>query len=342
MVAAIRAPSVNVCFDTVRLLVPDSITAPESPQALLAVHGAFMSEIVDCDPAKGFVAFPVALFDLDLSPGAFRTLAELCRMANTSGQCWPSLAQLGRRLGRSRAAVSGYIAELRAAGVLATEEQKMANGYNYRLRYTVLFWKEWRAGLGQERKTRSPKPPVQKPERRVQPVERPLETKNHIHSKQTNVSVSHELVSDWKAAVGNAPYPAFAERPGDALLKKTELLAAEPVISEALISADIEVAFAAFTERHGIDPLSLETIAGLAPLLTSPAQLDTLIAALEAQWQAHWQKPPNLFQLKRCLSSLTTEPDPASTQKLLKSYLRRWDLYRRSLPSSALRSKVAA
>ena len=98
MVAAIRASFVNVCFDTVRLLVPDSIIAPESPQALLAAHGAFMSETIDCDPNRGFVAFPVALFDLDLSPGAFRTLAELCRMANKSGQCWPSLAQLGQRL----------------------------------------------------------------------------------------------------------------------------------------------------------------------------------------------------------------------------------------------------
>ncbi|MDC0136765.1 winged helix-turn-helix domain-containing protein, partial [Sulfitobacter sp.] len=58
----------------------------------------------------------------------------------------PPFAQLGRRLGRSRASVSAYIAELREAGVLTTQEQKMANGYNYRLRYTVTFWKEWRAG----------------------------------------------------------------------------------------------------------------------------------------------------------------------------------------------------
>ena len=152
MVAAIRAHSVNVRFDTVRLLTHDSTKATESPQALLAVQGAFMSEILDCDPNKGFVAFPVAVFDLELTPGAFRTLAELCRMANAEGQCWPSLAQVGRKLGRSRAAISGYIAELRDVGVITTEEQKMANGYNYRLRYTVTFWKEWRAGLGKSRK----------------------------------------------------------------------------------------------------------------------------------------------------------------------------------------------
>jgi len=218
MVAAIRASFVNVCFDTVRLLVPDSIIAPESPQALLAAHGAFMSEIIDCDPNQGFVAFPVALFDLNLSPGAFRTLAELCRMANKSGQCWPSLAQLGQRLGRSRASISAYIAELREAEVLGTEEQKMANGYNYRLRYTVLFWKEWRASLGQKDKATRPAINAHNPERRVQPTERPLRTKNHIHQKQQSQDQSCDLVSEWKALFAKAPYPAFEQAPSPALL----------------------------------------------------------------------------------------------------------------------------
>ncbi|UWR24475.1 helix-turn-helix domain-containing protein [Sulfitobacter sp. S190] len=210
-----------------------------------------MSEIPHCDPAQGFVAFPVAIFDLDLSPAAFRLLAELCRMANTDGQCWPSLAQLGRRMGRSRAAVSGYITELRATGVLSTEEQRMANGYNYRLRYTVTFWKAFRAGL------RKP-PAASKPERTVQRNERPLETKNHNHKKQQSLVLqkSSKLIARWKASVGNAPYPAFEHRP-----LETDIIEAERLLSEItehstpVISADIETAPQLFCGRSRTDRL---------------------------------------------------------------------------------------
>ncbi|MEQ6204560.1 helix-turn-helix domain-containing protein [Sulfitobacter sp. HNIBRBA2951] len=337
MVAAIRAPLVNVVFDTVRFLVPDSIIAPESPQALPAVHGAFMSKNIDCDPSKGFVAFPVALFDLDLSPGAFRTLAELCRMANVSGQCWPSLAQLGRRLGRSRAAVSGYIAELREADVLTTQEQKMANGYNYRLRYTVTFWKEWRAGLGKERKVAAP---VQKPERRVQPSERPLETKNHIHKNKQGLGKFACLVSDWKRAVGNAPYPTFDTWPSEALVASTEEVP-DGIEPAPIISADIDAAIKQFCDERGLNsPTGLGQT--LSSAITSGATLSQLMSCLAAQWQPHWKNPPNAFQLKRLLDAMPPACDVATEHKLLKSYLRRWNLHLRSLPSSAIRSTVAA
>lgn len=336
MVAAIRAPLVNVVFDTVRFLVPDSIIAPESPQALPAVHGAFMSEIIDCDPSKGFVAFPVALFDLDLTPGAFRTLAELCRMANTSGQCWPSLAQLGRRLGRSRAAVSGYISELRNAGVLSTQEQKMANGYNYRLRYTVTFWKEWRAGLGKERMQK----PSPKAERRVQPSERPLETKNHIHKNQQGLGKFPDLVSEWKRAVGNAPYPSFTSRPSNTLVDVCKSLP-DQMQDARPISADIEKALKAFcSEKQLSYPEGMAN--AIAPLVDTHALLVRLIEALSQHWQPHWRNPPNAFQLKRTIKELPPVTDEATQIKLLKSYVRRWNLHLRSLPSAAIRSKVAA
>lgn len=341
MVAAIRAQSVNVCDDTVRLLVPDSTIAPESPQALPAVHGAFMSKILNCDPNKGFVAFPVALFDLNLTPGAFRTLAELCRMANASGQCWPSLAQLGRRLGRSRASVSAYIAELREAGVLTTQEQKMANGYNYRLRYTVTFWKEWRAGLGAEQKT-TPNPTPAKPERCVQPDVRPLKTKNHIHKKQRLVSNPSNLTKVWREAVGNAPYPDFTYWPDEETIEKTRAVIEAPQAVDKIISEDINIALTDFATRRGIAGDFGEASILLTPLIPSKATLDALIHALDYTWQAHWKNAPNCFQLTRILKELPPSTDAATQQKLLKSYLRRWKLYLGSLPSTAIRSKVAA
>lgn len=341
MVAAIRASSVNVCCDTVRLLVPDSTIAPESPQALPAAHGAFMSEILNCDPNKGFVAFPVALFDLELTPGAFRTLAELCRMANTSGQCWPSLAQLGRKLGRSRASVSAYISELREAGVLRTEEQKMANGYNYRLRYTVTFWKEWRAGLGQAQKD-APKTEPKKPERRVQPAVRPLRTKNHIHKKQQGLSETSRLLSDWKAAVSSAPYPSFVDTPSDGLLAQTSSNLRNFQFEHRPISADIEERLTNFASHHNIGGDMTALAEDIAPLITSTAMLEQAINVLSSTWQPHWKNPPNAYQLTRLIQALPPSMDVMAEQKLLKSYLQRWKLHLRSLPSSALHSKVAA
>jgi len=300
-----------------------------------------MSEILDCDPNKGFVAFPVALFDLDLSPGAFRTLAELCRMANTSGQCWPSLAQLGRRLGRSRASVSSYITELRAAGVLATEEQKMANGYNYRLRYTVTFWKEWRAGLSHGAKneaTVAAKPA----ERRVQPTERPLETKNHIHKNQQLCSRLPELVSEWVQLVGSAPYPEFAKWPSAALIARTEQKSAQTIQEQHLISADIARALQEFAHSKGVPDVPQETVGELIPHITSSEQLDRIIGALSNCWKPHWKNPPNSYQILRLMKGLKGPDDPIDSHKLLKSYLRRWKLHQRRLPSAAISSKVAA
>ncbi|WP_366513900.1 helix-turn-helix domain-containing protein [Planktotalea sp.] len=59
-----------------------------------------MAKPYEFDPGKGFVALPCEIMDIDLTPGAFRLLVELCRMANRTGECWPSLGQLSDRIGR--------------------------------------------------------------------------------------------------------------------------------------------------------------------------------------------------------------------------------------------------
>lgn len=300
-----------------------------------------MSEILDCDPNRGFVAFPVALFDLDLSPGAFRTLAELCRMANAEGQCWPSLAQIGKKLGRSRASVSAYIAELRNTGVLSTEEQKMANGYNYRLRYTISFWKKWRAGLGKTAKPASK--PAQQAERRVQQTERPLRTKNHIHKIQQSPSQESNLISDWQQAVGKVPYPNFAAWPSERLMKQSEAVIKSPVVPSQLISADISDALKVFAIKQGLAEATLcETEQDeLGKLIKTKAMLERVIISLEEIWQPHWRKLPNAHQIKRLLSDIPAARDPETEQKLLKSYLQRWKRYEQSLPSPVIHPNVA-
>ena len=288
-----------------------------------------MPDKLETDPKKGFIALPMSVFELDLTPGAFRTLAELCRMANADGQCWPSLAQLGDRLGRSRAAVSGYISELRDEGLIETETQKMANGYNYRLRYRVVFWAAWRKQLSQ------------KTERSVKPAERPLRTKNQNHSNQSPAeAVMDDLVLSWKRCVGRAPYPAFDTWPSEELLEKSRSVEQRP----AIISADIIRSFTAFLEEKGISEalLSADARTWLGKHINHPKQVNAFIQALNDLWKPHWAKPPSLPQLKRLARSLPPQNTPAAQAKLLASYVKRWETHSQSLSLARSSAKVAA
>ena len=47
-----------------------------------------MSESILIDPARGFVALPAQILDLEISPGAFRVLTHLCNLADVSGWSW--------------------------------------------------------------------------------------------------------------------------------------------------------------------------------------------------------------------------------------------------------------
>lgn len=271
----------------------------------------------------------MSVFELDLTPGAFRTLAELCRMANREGQCWPSLAQLGDRLGRSRAAVSGYISELREEGLIETETQKMANGYNYRLRYRVVFWAAWRRQLSQNT------------ERSVKPTERPLRTQNYNHRNQSPAkAVMDDLVLAWKRCVGRAPYPAFDTWPTDDLLKNSRAVEAQPQI----ISADIIRSFTEFLEEKGVSGAALSPAARqwLGASFSDSEQVSAFLGALEKIWRPHWANPPSLLQLKRLAKSLPPQNSAAARAKLLASYLKRWEAHSQSLFLASGRAKVAA
>ena len=286
-----------------------------------------MPDPIETDPSKGFVAFPMAVFELDLSPGAFRTLAELCRMANLEGRCWPSLAQLGARLGRSRAAVSGYIGELREAGLIETETQRMANGYNYRLRYRVVFWAEWRAQMGR------------RSERGVRSGERPLRTQNQIHENQSPAG-AEGLILEWKKCVGKAPYPAFENWPNEVLRKRTAEVTARP----AIISADIIPAYRAFLVENGVAEAAVceETRVLLTAAVHDPAGVIVFLSALKQVWKPHWRKPPAPAQLQRLLRGLPVRNSPAAQAKLLASYLKRWEIHAQSLSLSDRSARVAA
>lgn len=96
--------------------------------------------------ATGFVRVPRPWIALDVSPAARALLVHFCGAANADGESWYSYEQLAAILDRSKAAVSGYVAELREAGVLETERQKLANGFNYRLLVRLVGWSDLVSG----------------------------------------------------------------------------------------------------------------------------------------------------------------------------------------------------
>ncbi len=290
-----------------------------------------MSEQLSFNPRKGFVALPVEIMDLDLTPGAFRTLAELCRMANTEGFCWPSLQQLSERLGRSRSAVSGYIRDLRAAGLVDTQEQRTANGYNYRLKYRVTFWQDWRASL------RKPaQQPDRKTERSVQPDARMTQIKNHIlknHSEGRSETDKDKLIRKWARCFAGAPYPAAAREPEPALCESTRNILQKSLPSEVLTAAQMSGDLGRVWTDLGV-PVSADILAvqatHLASLRLSEPELTLLLRRLSAQWPSHWQRPPTPEMFIKLVRAAGTASE-ASKNAVLRSYLKRWELAQKSL-----------
>ncbi len=286
-----------------------------------------MSRHPSFDRKKGFIALPVEILEIDLSPGAFRLLAELCRMANTEGQCWPSLAQLSDRMGRSRASVSGYIRELRDTDLLTTEEQKTANGYNYRLKYQVTFWKEWRASLTGRT--------VQKSERRVQPVERLKEDKNQINKNHSTPPARQDLdnlLVRWANVFRGAPYPACARNPEPDLLNLTRSATAGPEPIQ-IISADIIQKLTSFWRSKNVetDAAKLQKQAQyLRDLTPDPIELAHLLSRISHHWEPHWRRCPDIDQFTRLVkkTGITTT---AQKRKLLVQHLKRWEMAQKSL-----------
>ncbi|MFZ3584127.1 helix-turn-helix domain-containing protein [Loktanella sp. DJP18] len=92
-------------------------------------------------PEGGFVRVPHAWIYLPITPPAKALLVALCAYANDKGQSWCSYEQLGDILGRSRASVTSYVAELKKAGLIGCDSQTFGNGYNYRVKITLLEWK---------------------------------------------------------------------------------------------------------------------------------------------------------------------------------------------------------
>jgi hypothetical protein len=296
----------------------------------------------DFDPTKGYVALPCDVMDIEMSPGGFRLLVELCRMANRDGECWPSLGQLSERIGRSKAAISGYISELRALELISTLNQKMANGYNYRLKYCVTFWQKWRAKLS------APRPVIdaKKTERSVQPVECRVNSKNHIQEKQLThepiaIDTDHpqlvSVFSKWSELSRRAPFPQFnADVPSNLPRETRDILATgQPA---ALTSDQLKTSLKALWKTHGAacTPSDLAQQAEfLVKQKTTGNGMKHLQQEVLGTWQKHWRKAPTFDQFRDMATDAQKKNRTEGMLRMLEQYLRRWELSRNKLQPTA-------
>jgi hypothetical protein len=290
------------------------------------------------DPAKGFVALPSDVMDIDMTPGAFRLLVGLCRMANTTGECWPSLAQLSDRIGRSKASISGYISELRNLDLLNTTSQKMANGYNYRLKYCVTFWQNWRAQLSNMRQSKA----TPKSKCSVQPIERRVNSKNHSHKNHTPAcnaekkQPSAKLVSvflNWSALSKGAVFPNFNRPVNNTLASETQELLeqyATDISTKRQIENHLGKLWLALNVAITPNELTLQTT-NLFNKRISTAGLIAFTKAVQTTWQNHWRKPPNEEQFMQLFVQSQAYNQEEGMLRMLEQFLKRWNMVQKKL-----------
>jgi hypothetical protein len=256
-----------------------------------------MSDVIVIDPAKGYVALPASLFDLDVSPGAFRALSVLCNLSDVRGYSWASLEQLAGWVKRSKSSISAYLNELRALDLIATEEQTRSNGANYRLKICVKFWAGWVASRSQG------KPPApQNSERRVQPAERPIKKKHKpiitLDTRPQAGGDAKKLFDGWQAAQRGQPYGSFTAPPAE-FLEATENYLACNRPGERLDRAQIIDRLRRIWCGRSVtcDAASIaQQVAALRNVTT--VTMDALDRVIAAKWLPHWRKPPTPSQFE--------------------------------------------
>lgn len=259
-------------------------------------------------------------------------------MANTTGECWPSLAQLSDRIGRFKAAISGYISELRDLYLLNTTSQKMANGYNYRLKYCVTFWQNWRAQLPNMRQAKA-KP---KSKCSVQPIEGRVNSKNHNYKTHTPASDTEKkqpsaklvsVFSNWSELSKGAVFPNFNRPVNNALACETQGLLDQyttEISTNRQIEDHLRKIWLSLNVAVTPNELRLQTT-NLLKKRISKAGLVAFTKVVQTTWQDHWRKPPNGEQFIQLVVQSQAYNQEEGMLRMLEQFLKRWKMVQNKL-----------
>ena len=287
--------------------------------------------IATAGAAKGFLRFPNAWLRLDISPGAKCLLMALCAAADENGVSWFSFAQLSEIVNRSRTSIASYVAELREAGMIATERQRTANGFNHRLRIRVTGW---RAMLEGWRRLKGAKLSRPRSERRVRLAERKNPKGSEIQIQRTKTPppappplstttndtrryesdecmLDRDLDAEWRRYHANPDDMYFDRSPpadllGSVIAHAERLSDAAGILTPQSAKAAARDHLTRLAKRRRLES-DAETLTALAATLATKLRTDVGIAravdALDAEWPAHWRRLSTPGQLKAWLET---------------------------------------
>ncbi len=313
------------------------------------------------DFSGGYVAIPDEIMRTPMSDGAFRLLCILCSYADkNTGECFPRMSRLADDQGKSKAAISGYLGELRALGLVRTRERYKRRG-NCILNYLITFWSVWREQLRSHTRVdkvvsnkadHSSVLPVRDGECPVQPAE------HHINQTQDNQKtttgeaviepeqrlpdpvvsgVIEKTLEKWKELARGAPYPSFCSNPSADLVEETRKIVQE-LKSESVgvdtsssidqvSSADLKKLWKSvnvqITNHEADEHARLINAKSRQPRQS----LRCLATLIRETWKRYWKKPSTAQQLSQMLNytRVHNAPDPAVIVKYLTGVLDRYD-----------------
>lgn len=310
------------------------------------------------DFAGGYVAIPDEIMRTPMSDGAFRLLCILCSYADkTTGECFPKMSRLATDQGKSKAAISGYLRELRGLDLVRTRDRYKRRG-NCILNYLITFWSSWRERLRtrstpekpvSNKAEKSPTLPVRETECPVQPAER---HKNQIQDNQNTTPpaadlkdepgssviedrVVSQIIDSWKDLVRGAPYPSFSRRPSAELVTDTRQVlenlksdtAGSGASSTPVTSTDIRALWGEVNVEIS-DGEAAEHAKLINKKATDPKQaIGRLAKTLKTTWKRHWRRPSSVGQLSEMMdyTRVYNPPAPAVIIKYLSGVLDRYD-----------------
>lgn len=288
--------------------------------------------------AGGYVRFPRRWLGLPVSPAAKLLLVQFCSAADAEGLSWYRFEALAALLGRSKASIAGYVAELREAGVIETERQRTANGFHHRLRVRVIDWAQIVAAFpGPRAPRRDATARAPRPERCVQPAERrnpsgfPMRTMDSMPPAQRTAGEGGAEIpkldaateAAWRACVGSAGSTGFDRDPPEPLLNAVLAHADAAADAAGLLEpdaaqAEARSALAAYAARCGLtaDAAALDAAAkALAARVRSAPGLVQAVAALAAERAPHWRRLSSGSQIAAWLDA-RLRADPLAFEDL--------------------------
>jgi hypothetical protein len=170
----------------------------------------------------GFTQVPNEYLRAPVSIGARLLLCLLFDFADKNGASFHKYEDFCEILGRSKGAISGYVAELRKAGYIRCVQLKYGNGHNASLQFYIKGWSDivnyWRKLKDDAEAKRAGEKPAKASEKKPSRAGKPGKTVREAKigakaSKDEGETKAQSPSSDTLSMSGNTSYPVAKDDP---------------------------------------------------------------------------------------------------------------------------------